>query len=54
MDIDSGNNLQILLKEKQDEIKKLNESGVISKAIDKERERTISYSKEVIKALETN
>ena len=54
MDIDSGNNLQILLKENQDEIKKWNESGVISKDIDKERERTISYSKEDIKALETN
>jgi len=43
-----------LLKENQDEITRLNESGIMSKVIEEEKERTISFLKEDIKGLETS
>ena len=53
-EIDSGNKLKKLLKEDQDEITRLNESGIMSKVIEEEKERTISFLKEDIKGLETS
>merc|ERR1712161_57815 len=53
-EIDSGNKLKKLLKENQDEITRLNESGIMSKVIEEEKERTISFLKEDIKGLETS
>ena len=48
-EIESGNKIKRLLKENQDEIKKLRESGSMPKVIAEERERMISYWKEDIK-----
>ena len=53
-EIDSGNKLKKLLKENQDEITRLNESGIVSKVIEEEKERTISFLTEDIKGLETS
>ena len=53
-EIDSGNKLKILLKENQDEITRLNESGIMPKIIEKEKERTISFLTKDIKGLETS
>ena len=53
-EIDSGNKLKKLLKENQDEITRLNESGIMSKVIEEEKERTISFLTEDIKGLETS
>merc|ERR1712238_584156 len=52
-EIDSGNKLKKLLKENQDEITRLNESGIMIKVIEEEKERTISFLTEDIKGLET-
>ena len=49
-EIESGNKIKRLLKENQDEIKKLRESGSMPKVIEEEKERTISYWKEDMKA----
>merc|ERR1712160_163975 len=53
-EIDSGNKLKILSKKNQDEITRLNESGVMSKVMEKEKERMILCLKEDIKGLETS
>ena len=53
-EIDSGNKLKILSTENQDEITRLNESGIMSKVIEEEKERMISYLKEDIIGLETS
>ena len=54
VEIDSGNKLKKLLKENQDRITRLNESGIMSKVIEEEKERTISFLTEDIKGLETS
>merc|ERR1712160_181515 len=53
-EIDSGNKLKILSKKNQDEITRLNESGVMSKVMVEEKERVILCLKEDIKGLETS
>merc|ERR1712238_402334 len=53
-EIDSGNKLKILSKKNQDEITRLNESGVMSKVMEEEKERMILCLKEDIKGLETS
>ena len=53
-EIDSGDKLKKLLKENQDEITRLNESGIMSKVIEEEKERTISFLTEDKKGLETS
>merc|ERR1712238_296568 len=53
-EIDSGNKLKILSKKNQDEITRLNESEVMSKVMEEEKERMILCLKEDIKGLETS
>merc|ERR1711957_631953 len=53
-EIDSGNKLKILSKKNQDETTRLNESGVMSKVMEEEKERMILCLKEDIKGLETS
>merc|ERR1712161_150399 len=53
-EIDSGNKLKVLSKKNQDEITRLNESGVMSKVMEEEKERMILCLKEDIKGLETS
>merc|ERR1712238_71069 len=53
-EIDSGNKLKILSKERQDEITRLNESRELLETIVEEKERKISCLKEDIKELETS
>merc|ERR1712160_193088 len=53
-EIDSGNKLKILSKKNQDEITRLNESGVMSKVMEKEKERMILCLKKDVKKLETS
>merc|ERR1712238_52118 len=53
-EIESGNKLKILSKERQDEITRLNESGESLETIAEEKERKISCLKEDIKELETS
>ena len=53
-EIDSGTKIKILSKENQDEITRVNESGVMSKGIEEEKERMISWLKEDIKGCETS
>ena len=52
MEIDSGNELKILSKERQDEITRLNESRELSEIMAEEKERNISCLKINIKELE--
>ena len=52
MKIDSGNELKILSKERQDEITRLNESRELSEIMAEEKERNISCLKINIKELE--
>merc|ERR1711957_832052 len=54
MEIDSGNKLKVLSKERQDEITRLNESRELSETIAEENERKISCLKVNIKELETS
>merc|ERR1712238_557680 len=54
MEIDSGNKLKVLSKERQDEITRLNESRELSETIAEEKERKISCLKVNIKELETS
>merc|ERR1712238_265790 len=53
-EIESGNKLKILSKERQDEITRLNESRELLETIAEEKERKISCLKEDIKELETS
>ena len=53
-EIDSGNKIKILYKENQDEITRVNESRVMSKGIEGEKERMILCLKEDIKGCETS
>merc|ERR1712238_202510 len=53
-EIDSGNKLKILSKKNQDEITRLNESGVMSTVMEEEKERMILCLKEDIKGLKTS
>merc|ERR1712161_142062 len=53
-EIDSGNKLKMLSKKNQDEITRLNESGVMSKVMEEEKERMILCLKEDIKRLQTS
>merc|ERR1712238_621265 len=53
-EIDSGNKLKILSKKNQDEITRLNESEVMSKVMEEEKERMILCLKVNIKELETS
>ena len=52
MEIDSGNELKILSKERQDEITRLNESRELSEIMAEEKERNILCLKINIKELE--
>merc|ERR1712238_299495 len=54
MEIDSGNKLKVLSKERQDEITRLNESRELSETIAEEKERKISCLKVNIKELKTS
>ena len=54
MKIELGNKLKVLLKERQDEIKWLNESRVLSETIVEEKERKISCLKVNVEELETS
>merc|ERR1711957_144287 len=54
MEIDSGNKLKVLSKERQDEITRLNESRELSETIVEEKERKVSCLKVNIKELETS
>merc|ERR1712238_582604 len=54
IEIDSGNKLKVLSKERQDEITRLNESRELSETIAEEKERKISCLKVNIKELETS
>merc|ERR1712238_306200 len=54
MEIDSGNKLKVLSKERQDEITRLNESRELSETIAEEKKRKISCLKVNIKELETS
>merc|ERR1712160_183786 len=54
MEIDSGNKLKVLSKERQDEITRLNESRELSETIVEEKERKISCLKVNLKELETS
>merc|ERR1712238_501994 len=54
MEIDSGNKLKVLSKERQDEITRLNESRELSETIAEEKEMKISCLKVNIKELETS
>merc|ERR1711957_326602 len=53
-EIDSGNKLKVLSKERQDEITRLNESRELSETILEEKERKISCLKVNLKELETS
>jgi len=54
MTIESGNKVKIVYKENQDEITRVNESRVMSKGIEEEKERMISCFRENIKGYETS
>merc|ERR1712238_103736 len=54
MEIDSGNKLKVLSKERQDKITRLNESRELSETIAEEKEMKISCLKVNIKELETS
>ena len=47
MEIESGNKIKSLSKENKDDITELKESGNMQKVIEEEKERMISYWKEI-------
>ena len=51
-EIESGNKIKVLSKEKQDDITNLKDSGSMPKVIEEEKERMISYWKEDIKEID--
>ena len=54
MTIESGNKVKIVYKDNQDKITIVNESRVMSKDIEEEKDRMISCFKENIKGYETS